>query len=100
MTTATPQIFDTFDAFEAHARTQGFDAVLVREWAPDTDTGLHTHPFAVQVQVARGEFWLGMGEATRHLQAGDTFALDAEVLHAERYGAQGATFWVARRHAL
>jgi hypothetical protein len=22
---------------------------LVREWAPGTDTGLHTHPFAVQV---------------------------------------------------
>jgi quercetin dioxygenase-like cupin family protein len=98
--TTTLQIFDTFDAFEAHARTQGFDAVLVREWAPGTDTGLHTHPFAVQAQVARGEFWLDMGETTRHLRAGDTFALDAEVPHAERYGAEGATFWVARRHSV
>lgn len=99
MTTATPQIFDTFDAFEAHARTQDFDAVLVREWAPDTDTGLHTHPFAVQVQVARGEFALEVGGTRRQLRAGDTFALDAEVPHAEHYGAQGATFWVARRAA-
>jgi quercetin dioxygenase-like cupin family protein len=96
----TPQTFDTFDAFETHAGTQGFDAVLVREWAPGTDTGLHTHPFAVQVQVARGEFALEMGGTTRQLRAGDTFALDAEVPHAERYGAEGATFWVARRHAL
>jgi quercetin dioxygenase-like cupin family protein len=96
----TPQTFDTFDAFETHARTQGFDAVLVREWAPGTDTGLHTHPFAVQVQVARGEFALEMGGTTLQLRAGDTFALDAEVPHAERYGAEGATFWVARRHAL
>jgi hypothetical protein len=39
-----------------------------------------------------------VGETARHLRAGDTFALDAEVPHAERYGAQGATFWVARRH--
>ncbi|MEX8496158.1 cupin domain-containing protein, partial [Sphaerotilus sp.] len=93
-----PQTFDTFDRFEADARTRGFDAVLVREWAPGTDTGLHTHPFAVQAQVVRGEFWLDMGETTRHLQAGDTFALDAEVPHTERYGPEGATFWVARRH--
>lgn len=98
MTTATPQIFDTFDAFEAHARAQDFDAVLVREWAPGTDTGLHTHPFAVQVQVARGEFALEVGGTTQHLRAGDTFALDAEVPHTERYGPEGATFWVGRRH--
>ena len=99
MTTTPQQIFDTFDAFEAHARAQGFDAVLVREWAPGTDTGLHKHPFAVQVQVARGEFALEVGGTRRQLRAGDTFALDAEVPHAEHYGAQGATFWVARRHS-
>lgn len=98
MTTATTQLFDTFDAFEAHARSQGFDAVLVREWAPGTDTGLHTHPFAVQAQVVRGGFALEVGGTTRQLRAGDTFALEAEVPHAERYGAEGATFWVARRH--
>jgi len=39
-----------------------------------------------------------VGETTRQLRAGDTFALDAEVPHVERYGAEGATFWVARRH--
>jgi quercetin dioxygenase-like cupin family protein len=91
-------LFDTFEAFSTQAQASGFDATLVREWAPGTDTGLHTHPFAVQVQVARGEFSLEVGETTRHLRAGDTFALDAEVPHVERYGAEGATFWVARRH--
>lgn len=92
-------LFETFESFSAQAQARGFDAVLLREWAPDTDTGRHTHPFAVQVQVARGEFALEVGETTRLLRAGDTFALDAEVPHVERYGADGATFWVARRHA-
>lgn len=90
-------LFDSFESFSVQAQARGFDAVLVREWAPDTDTGLHTHPFAVQVQVARGEFSLEVGGTTRHRRAGDTFALEAEVPHAERYGAEGATFWVARR---
>ena len=38
-------------------------------------------------------------EHTRHLLAGDTFELDAHVPHAERYGAEGAAYWVARRNA-
>ena len=41
--------------------------------------------------------WLSVGERTRHLLPGDTFQLDREVPHAERYGPQGATYWVARR---
>jgi quercetin dioxygenase-like cupin family protein len=57
----------------------------------------HTHPFDVQAVVTRGEFWLTCGSDTRHLKAGDTFALAREIPHAERYGPQGATFWVARR---
>ena len=93
-------LFDTFESFSAQAQARGFDAVVVREWAPGAETGLHTHPFAVQVQVARGEFTLEVSETTRLLRAGDTFAPDAEVPHVERYGADGATFWVARRHAL
>ena len=92
-------LFDTFESFSAQAQARGFDAVVVREWAPGADTGLHTHPFAVQVQVARGEFALEVGGTRRQLRAGDTFALDAEMPHAEHYGAQGATFWVARRAA-
>jgi hypothetical protein len=34
---------------------------------------------------------------TRHLQAGDRFAVVRGTPHVERYGAAGATFWVARR---
>jgi len=42
--------------------------------------------------------WLTVGDAVRHLRPGDEFALDADVPNAERYGAQGTTYWVARRN--
>jgi quercetin dioxygenase-like cupin family protein len=89
---------DTFEAFEAAARTQGFDEVLVREWKPGQVVDTHTHPFAIDALVVRGEFRLRCGDGERVLKAGEGFELAREVPHAEFYGPQGATFWVARRH--
>lgn len=88
----------TFVEFEAEAHRAGFDEVSERTWAPSTVLDIHRHPFALKAMVVHGEMWLTVGEGTRHLQVGDTFALDAEVPHAERYGAAGATYWVARRN--
>ncbi len=89
----------TFTEFEAEALAQGFDAVLERRWEPGTVLETHTHPFDAKALVVRGEMWLTVGNDTRHLKAGDTFALDRDVPHAERYGGDGATYWVARRSA-
>jgi len=89
----------TYADFEAAARAAGFDEVLVREWEPGLVLDMHRHPFAVKAHVARGDFWLTEGGTVRHLGAGADFELARDVPHAERYGAQGATFWVARRHA-
>lgn len=89
----------SFDDFKTQALRQGFDEVLTREWAPDAVVAQHTHPFAVQALMVRGELWLTVNGATQHLRAGDRFSLDPEVPHAERYGSEGATFWVARRNA-
>ena len=88
----------TFDEFETEARAQGFDQVLERLWTPDQVVGSHAHPFAVSALVVAGELWLGCEDQTRHLQAGDRFTLEPGALHDERYGPEGATFWVARRH--
>jgi mannose-6-phosphate isomerase-like protein (cupin superfamily) len=88
----------TYPEFEARARAAGFDEVLERRWAPDTVVATHTHPFAVDALVVEGEFWLTCGGQTRHLRAGDRFALEREVPHEERYGQDGAVFWAARRH--
>jgi quercetin dioxygenase-like cupin family protein len=88
----------TFLQFETAARAEGFDEVLVREWAPDLVLETHSHPFAVKALVVRGDFHLTQGDATHHLRAGEGFELAREAPHAEHYGAEGATFWVARRH--
>lgn len=90
----------TYDRFEASARAEGFDEVLVREWQPGQVVGTHRHPFAVKALVVRGDFWLTEGDNVRHLQAGDRFELARDVPHAERYGDEGATFWAARRNAV
>ena len=87
----------TLEAFEAAARAQGFDEVLERVWAPSTVLASHTHPFALRAIVVAGEMWLTVGYDVRHLRPGDEFALERDVSHAERYGAEGATYWVARR---
>lgn len=88
----------TFKEFEAQAFADGFDEVLERSWPADAVLDSHTHPFALKACVVRGEMWLTVGENTLHLKAGDSFALDREVPHAERYGNTGATYWVARRN--
>jgi hypothetical protein len=87
----------TFEAFEANARAEGFDEVVERRWAARTVLERHTHAFALKARVVQGEMWLIVGDDVRHLFPGDTFVLDHEVAHAERYGDVGATYWVARR---
>lgn len=88
----------SFAAFEADALAAGFDEVLERRWAPDTVLDTHTHAFGVEAVVTQGEMWLSCDGSTRHLLPGDAFTLDPEVSHAERYGPEGATYWVARRN--
>lgn len=88
----------SFQQFETDARARGFDEVLERRWNPGVVLDTHSHPFAVSARVVDGDFWLTVGGSTRHLHAGDSFELDADVPHAERYGEHGACYWVARRH--
>ncbi len=88
----------TFQEFEKQALADGFDEVLERSWPADAVLDTHTHPFALKARVVRGDMWLTIAEQTLHLRPGDDFALDREVAHAERYGTEGATYWVARRN--
>ena len=87
----------TFDAFAAAARARGFDEVVERKWPAGTVLDSHTHPFLAQALVVRGEMWLTVGDDERHLGPGDEFTVEKDVPHQERYGPEGATYWVARR---
>ena len=89
----------TFEAFQADALGAGFDEVLERRWAPDAVIATHTHAFGVEAVMRQGEMWLHCEGSTLHLMPGDGFTLSAGVPHDERYGAEGATYWVARRNA-
>jgi quercetin dioxygenase-like cupin family protein len=89
----------TFETFKSLALAEGFDEVLERVWAPDTQLDVHSHPFAVKALVVQGEMWLTVGDETQHLVPGELFELEHGVPHAERYGAEGATYWVARLNA-
>lgn len=92
------KILKTFSEFQAEAIADGFDEVLERTWPAHEEVPFHTHPFELRVIVVRGEMWLTVDDETRHLQPGDTFALAHSAPHSERYGAEGAVYWVARRH--
>jgi hypothetical protein len=87
----------TFQQFESAALARGCDDVGERRYESAIETGEHTHPFSVEALVVQGEMWLTVGGATSHLFPGDTFELKLEEPHSERYGAEGATYWAARR---
>ena len=90
----------TLDQFRSEMLAAGYDEVLERVWPPNTVLGTHSHPFEAHALVVEGEMWLDVaGEGPRRLQSGDRFRVAANVPHDERYGAEGATYWVARKAA-
>jgi hypothetical protein len=88
-----------FSEFEAAERAFGCDEVIARSWEPGTTLDTHTHPFRARALLVQGEMWLTAEGTTRHLRPGDRFDLPADTPHAERYGPEGATYWVARTNA-
>ena len=84
----------TFDEFQRDALARGFDEVLERRWPPGQVLERHTHPFDADALVVEGEMWLD----DRHIPAGGRFQLPRGTPHTERYGPQGAVYWVARRN--
>jgi quercetin dioxygenase-like cupin family protein len=89
---------ESFESFRARSLKAGADEVLERRWDPGQIVGTHTHPFDADALVTEGEMWLTVGGETRHLRPGDTFSLPNGTPHAEKYGGDGATYWVARRN--
>ena len=93
----------SFEAFKQQALAEGFDEVLERSWEPNTVLDTHTHPFGVKARVAAGQMWLTQTDASgksqkRYLTPGDEFTVAREEPHAEQYGPEGATYWVARKN--
>ena len=90
---SSPQRFSEFEAAE---RARGCTEVIARSWDPDLVVDEHSHPFGARALVVQGELWLTVAGQTQHLRPGDRFDLPAGTPHTERYGPEGATYWVAR----
>jgi quercetin dioxygenase-like cupin family protein len=86
----------TMSEFTRQSLEEGFDEVLVREWQANQHLATHTHAFDASVLVIKGSYSLTVGDKVRHLRAGDSFRLARNIAHAETYGPEGATIWVAR----
>jgi hypothetical protein len=86
----------SFPEFEAAERARGCSEVIARSWEPNQVVGEHTHPFHARALIVEGEMWLTRASGTEHLGVGDRFDLAPGTPHSERYGPQGATYWVAR----
>lgn len=83
--------------FTAQAMDDGFDEIIQRDWAPNLVIEKHTHPFDARVQVATGQVTLSLDNGVQKFEAGQSFYIARGTEHAEQYGAEGATFWVARK---
>lgn len=83
--------------FTAQALEDGFDEIIQRDWAPNLVIEMHTHPFDARVQLASGQVTLKLANGTQVFEAGQSFFIARGTEHAETYGAEGATFWVARK---
>jgi len=99
MTEKSAAAVGSFESFRVRSLKAGADEVLERRWAPGQIVETHTHAFDAEALVTEGEMWLTYGGETRHLRAGDTFHIPNGTPHSEKYGPQGATYWVARRNA-
>ena len=89
----------SFAAFQADAFGAGYHEVLERIWPADTALDTHSHAFDAEAVLTQGEMWLTWGDHTQYLTPGGTFKLACGEPHSERYGPEGATYWVARRNA-
>jgi quercetin dioxygenase-like cupin family protein len=75
----------------------GYGDVTVRHFVPNHWEPTHTHEFGASVLVLNGKITITMEDRTVTCQAGDVFALDANVPHAEQVGDEGVRFLACRK---
>ena len=59
---------------------------------------MHTHDFTACLFVSRGDLTLIRAEGSETFRAGDVCSLAAGIEHAERFGPEGASLLVGRKH--
>ena len=83
--------------FRANLAQDGFNEVLVREWAPDLVLADHDHPFDARLLVLRGGLTLTRPEGPEWFGEGHNCEVPRGTRHAEHYGPAGCSVLVGRR---
>lgn len=84
--------------FTKQLADEGFDEILTRTQPAEQFVDTHAHAFGVKAMVLQGEITLGVAGKLTTYQVGDMFTLAPGCEHSERYGAQGVSFLVGRKH--
>jgi len=71
--------------------------VNVRNFAPNPCEPIHKHEFGASVLVLKGEITITMEDRSVICRAGNVFALNANVPHAEQVGDEGVRFLACRK---
>lgn len=85
-------------AFTARLQREGYDEILTKTVDANTVIDDHAHPYDVLALVLDGEAEIDCGQGPRTYRPGDVLEVARGVPHVERYGPDGYTFLVGRRH--
>ncbi len=85
------------DEFVADLKARGFTDYLIRRYGPDADCKYHSDNWEGRYLLLEGSVTLEIAGKFQHFTAGDTYAMAAQTLHREVFGAQGGNLVVARR---
>ncbi|MDP6353193.1 MAG: cupin [Alphaproteobacteria bacterium] len=84
-------------SFRQEVTAQGYGDPAVVEWAPGTVNEMHDHDFGATLLVISGDITVATEAGTTTCRAGERFALEAGVAHAETVGAEGVRFLIGRK---
>ncbi len=84
-------------AFREQLQQNGYGEISIKEIAANHTEPTHTHDFGASILVLSGEISVTIGDRVETCGVGDTFALDANIPHAEQIGGEGVRFLVGRR---
>ena len=85
-------------AFAKQLAAEGFDEIITRTLPPGEFVDTHAHAFGVKALVLQGDLVLGVAGKLTTYRVGDVFTLAPGCEHTERYGEQGVSFLVGRKH--
>ena len=85
-------------AFKTMLESEGFEVVIV-EREPNIRMDLHSHPFEAKAMIIEGEIRVVVDGKETHCRVGDTFHLNANVMHTETYGPHGVKYIAGRKAA-